>query len=128
MSTPEFADETWLATVLRATVEAIAWVGTPWAAAELLGWWAAPVAFLIVLVVPWLVMRLLPLHPADEGAVSVPGLVRVSLFIDLCVIATVAAWYLLGPTAGVFTIAIGIAAQVTGWRRSRWLLAGAPPI
>jgi uncharacterized protein (TIGR03382 family) len=38
------------------------------------------------------------------------------------------AWYLLGPTAGGATIFLALAALAFGWERSRWLLAGAPPI
>ncbi len=127
MRDPEFTDETWTATALRAAVEAIATVGAPWAAAEWLGLWAAPVALVIVVVVPWAVRRAMPLNPPDHG-VSTAGLVRVSMFFDLCVIAVLAAWYLYGPTAGGATIFLALAAQVFGWQRTRWLLAGAPPI
>lgn len=128
MSDPEFTDETWAATTLRAGVEAIAWVGAPWAAAEWLGLWAAPIALLVVLVVPWVVRRVMPLAPPDKGSFSTAGLIRISMFFDLCVVAVLAAWYLFGPTAGGATIFLALAAQVFGWRRSRWLLAGAPPM
>lgn len=128
MSDPEFTDETWTSTVFRAAVEAIAWVGAPWAAAEWLGLWAAPVAALIVVVIPFAVRRVMPLNPPDEGKVSTAGLIRVSMFFDLCVVAVIAVWYLFGPTAGGATVFLALAAQVFGWPRSRWLLAGAPPI
>jgi hypothetical protein len=128
MRDPEFTDDGWVATILRTAIEAMAWVGAPWAAAEWLGLWAAPIAALLVIGVPWTVRRLVPLNPADPGSVSTGGLLRVSMFIDLCVVAVLAAWYLFGPTAGGATIFLAVAALVTGWRRSRWLLAGAPPI
>lgn len=128
MSDPEFADETWTATALRAAVEAIAWVGAPWAAVEWLGLWAAPIALLLVLVVPWVVRRAMPLHPPDAGSFSTAGLIRISMFLDLCIIAVLAAGYLFGSTAGIGTTFLCLAAQGAGWRRSRWLLAGAPPV
>jgi hypothetical protein len=108
-------------------VEAIAWVGAPWAAAEWLGLWAAPIALLVVLVIPWVVRRVMPLRPPDADSFSTAGLIRISMFLDLCVIAVLAAWYLFGSTAGIGTILLCLAAQVAGWRRSRWLLA-VPPL
>ena len=128
MSDPEFTDETWIASILRTAVEAIAWVGAPWAAAEWLGLWAAPIAVVIVVVVPWVVRRVMPLNPPDPGSFSTAGLIRVSMFFDLCAVAVVAAWYLFGAAVGGATIFLALAALVFGWQRSRWLLAGAPSI
>lgn len=126
MAEPDFPDDTWVATTLRAAVEAMAWVGGPWAAGELLGLWAVPMAVLLVIGVPWLVMRALPLRP-EPSRPAVAGMVRIMLFIDLCVIAVLAMWYLFGPGAGLIAAGIGVAAHAAGWRRLTWLISGAPP-
>ena len=127
MAEPEFSDDTWVATTLRAAVESIAWVGGPWAAGELLGLWAVPLAALVVIGVPWWVKRALPLPPQTARVPPpVAGLIRVMLFIDLCVIAIVAMWYLFGPGAGLLTAGLGVAAHAAGWQRIRWLMSGAP--
>jgi hypothetical protein len=126
MAEPGFSDDTWGATT-RAAVESIAWVGGPWAAGELLGLWAVPLAALVVIGVPWWVKRALPLPPQTARVPpQVAGLIRVMLFIDLCVIAVVAMWYLFGPGAGLLTAGLGVAAHAAGWRRIRWLMSGAP--
>jgi hypothetical protein len=127
MAGPEFPDENWASTVSRAAIESIAWVGGPWAAGELVGLWAVPVTALLVIGVPWLVRRALPLgKESTRLRASVPGMIRVIMFFDLCTIAVWAMWYLFGPGAGLITIGFAVAAHAFGWERIRWLLAGAP--
>lgn len=127
MREPSFERETWLASATRAAVEAVAWVGGSWAAAVLLGWWTIPIAVALVVGLPILVRRLVPFSVDPPVTISTPGLVRVSLMIDVAIIAVVSMWYLLGRTIGVLTIALVFAAQIAGWRRTIWWLTGAPP-
>ncbi|MBI5157693.1 MAG: hypothetical protein HZA58_06705 [Acidimicrobiia bacterium] len=127
MREPNFERETPLSTATRAAVEAVAWVSGPWAAAVLLGWWAVPIAIAIVVGVPILVRRSVPFSVDPPVTISTPGLIRVSLMIDVSIIAIASMWYLLGETFGVLTIALVFAAQIAGWRRTMWWLTGAPP-
>jgi len=127
MREPSFERETPLSSATRAAVEAVAWVGASWAAAVLLGWWAIPIAIALVVGLPILVRRLAPFSVDPPVTISTPGLVRVSLMIDVSIIAVASMWYLLGRTFGVLTIALVFAAQIAGWRRTIWWLTGAPP-
>jgi len=127
MREPSFDGETWLASATRAAVDAVAWVGGPWAAAVLLGWWAVPIAVALVVGLPILVRRLVPFSAEPPVTISTPGLIRVSLMIDVSIIAIASMWHLLGRTVGVLTIALVFAAQFAGWRRTMWWLTGAPP-
>jgi len=127
MREPTFERETPLSSATRAAVEAVAWVAGPWAAAELLGWWAVPFAVAFVVGLPIVMRRVVPFSVDPPATISGPGLVRVSLMIDLSVIAVASMWYLLGSTVGVLTLALVLVAQMAGWRRTIWWLTGAPP-
>ena len=58
--------------------------------------------------------------------VPVPGALRFSLELDLGIVAAVAAWFV-WPAAAVTATVVVVLAQLTGWRRSRWLILGALP-
>lgn len=128
MPDPGFPDETTTAATLRDLTRAMTVVATPWAAGDLLGWWAVPVALLAVVGTPALVRLLLP-FPAEPppGPLSAPGLVRVVLAFDLATIGIASVWYLLGWMGAAAGLGLALATAVTGLPRTRWLLAGARP-
>lgn len=116
--------DTWPGATLRFLVEMTAWVAGAWVAARWIGVWAIPVA-LVVLVGPPAMFSV----PGDKERVivPVPGLVRFMIELDLSIVAVVTVWLLVGPTGGMLTLGLVLAAQVAGWRRTHWLLTGAAP-
>ena len=116
--------DTWLSGGLRFLVELIAWVAGPWAAGRLLGGWAILPAAVILVGIPAIFST-----PGDKHKVLVatPGPIRFTLEVDLGIVAALSAWYVWPASAAVAATAIAVLAQLTGWKRSRWLLSGAPP-
>jgi hypothetical protein len=116
--------DTPLSAALRFLTELIAWVAGPWAIGRWLGPWAAGLALVVLVALPALFNV-----PGDKHQVfvPVPGIVRFSLESDLAAAGVVAAWVAWPRGAAVAAIVVIVLAQITGWRRSRWLLRGAPP-
>jgi hypothetical protein len=116
--------DTWLSGGLRFLVELIAWVAGPWAMGEWLGVWAGAIALVVLVALPAVFSV-----PGDKHQVivPVPGALRFSLELDLGIVAAVAAWVAWPPAAAVTATVVVVLAQLTGWRRSRWLILGAPP-
>ncbi len=117
--------DTWLSGGLRFLVELIAWVAGPWAIGEWLGMWAAGLALVVLVGLPAVFSV-----PGDKHQVivAVPGPVRFMLEIDLGLAGVIAAWYVWPPSAAIAATIVVVLAQMTGWRRSQWLLQGAPPL
>jgi hypothetical protein len=115
--------DTWLSGGLRFLVELIAWVAGPWAAGKLLGVWAGGLALVVLMAIPALFST-----PGDKQQVIIPtpGPIRFMLESDLSLVAIIAAWYAWPTGAAVAATVVVLLAQLTGWRRSRWLLQGAP--
>lgn len=115
--------DTWLSGGLRFGVELLAWVAGPWAMGRWLGLWAAALALVILVALPAVFSV-----PGDKQQVivAVPGVVRFLIETDLGLAAILAAWYAWPVTAAVVTTVVAVGAQLSGWRRSRWLLQGAP--
>ncbi len=116
--------DTWLSGGLRFLVELIAWVAGPWAVGAWLGVWAGGVALVVLVGLPAVFSV-----PGDKHQVivPVPGLIRFLLELDLGIVAAVAAWFVWPPVAAVTATVVALLAQSAGWRRSRWLILGAPP-
>jgi hypothetical protein len=104
-------------------VELIAWVAGPWAMGQWLGPWVAGVTLVVLVALPAVFSV-----PGDKHqvVVAVPGSMRFLLELDLGIAAAIAAWFAWPVSAAVAATVVVVLAQVTGWRRSRWLLAGAP--
>ncbi|MEE8332184.1 MAG: hypothetical protein V3R84_10485 [Acidimicrobiia bacterium] len=115
--------DTLLSGGLRFLVELIAWVAGPWAAGRWLGVWAGAPALVVLMALPSVFSV-----PGDKNqvVVAVSGPLRLALEIGLGVVAVVAAWYVWPTIVAVASTITVLLAQVTGWRRSRWLLQGAP--
>lgn len=115
--------DTWLSGGLRFVVELIAWVAGPWAASDWLGGWALLPAAVILVGAPAVFST-----PGDKHQVLVPtpGPVRFVIELDLATVAVIAAWRVWPPSAAVAVTVVVGAALITGWRRSLWLLRGAP--
>ena len=115
--------DTWVSGGLRFLVELIAWVAGPWAAGKLLGVWAAGIALVVLMVLPAVFST-----PGDKQQVIIPtpGPIRFTLELDLGLVAVISAWYAWPTGAAVAATVVVVLAQLTGWRRSRWLLQGAP--
>ena len=115
--------DTWVSGGLRFLVELIAWVAGPWAAGKLLGVWAGGIALVVLMVLPAVFST-----PGDKQQVIVPtpGPIRFTLELDLGLVAVISAWYAWPTGAAVAATVVVVLAQLTGWRRSRWLLQGAP--
>ncbi len=116
--------DTLLSGGLRFLVELMAWVAGPWAAGRWLGVWAGALALVVLMALPSVFSV-----PGDKNqvVVAVSGPLRLALEISLGVVAVVAVWYVWPTFVAVASTIIVVLAQVTGWRRSRWLLQGAPP-
>lgn len=114
--------DTWVSSGLRFLVELIAWVAGPWAAGKLFGAWAILPAAVILVAIPAVFST-----PGDKTDVIVPtpGPIRLSLEIDLAIVAVVSAWYVWPASAAIAATAVAVLAHITGWRRSLWLLRGA---
>lgn len=57
-----------------------------------------------------------------------PGPVRLMLELDLGIVAAIAAWYVWPRSAAILATLLVVLVPITGWRRARWLMQGAPPI
>jgi hypothetical protein len=117
--------DTPLSAGLRFAMELIAWIAGPWAVGQWLGPWAAALALLILVAAPAIFST-----PGDKHQVivPVPGVVRFTLEVDLATAGVVAAWFAWPRWAAAVATVVAVGAQVTGWRRSRWLLQGAPSL
>jgi hypothetical protein len=116
--------DTAVSAALRFLVELIAWVAAPWAMGQWLGVWAAALTLVVLVALPAVFSV-----PGDKHqvVVPVPGVVRYSIEWDLALAGVIGAWFAWPTSAAVAATLVAILAQVTGWRRSRWLLQGAPP-
>ncbi len=116
--------DTWLSGGLRFLVELIAWVAGPWAMGQWLGPLAAGLTLLVLLALPGVFSV-----PGDKHQVivAIPGMMRFFLEVDLGLVGVIAAWYAWPISAAVAATLVVVLAQITGWRRSRWLFQGAPP-
>lgn len=116
--------DTWLSGGLRFLVELIVWVAGPWAVGQWLGPWAAALTLVVLLALPAVFSV-----PGDKHqvVVAIPGMMRFFLEVALGLAGAIAAWYAWPVWAAVAATLVVVAAQITGWRRSRWLLQGAPP-
>jgi hypothetical protein len=116
--------DTWLSGGLRFLVELIAWVAGPWAMGQWLGPWVAVLTLLVLVGLPAVFSVSGDKH---QVIVAIPGSMRFFLELNLGVVAAIAAWYAWPAAAAVVATVVVVLAQATGWRRSRWLLQGAPP-
>lgn len=117
--------DTWLSGGLRFLLELVAWVAGPWAAGTWLGGWAILPAAVILVGLPAVFST-----PGDKEQVIVPtpGPVRFMLELDLGIVAAIAAWYVWPPGAAIATTVLAVLVPITGWRRARWLMRGAPAV
>jgi hypothetical protein len=118
--------DTPLSSGLRFIMELVAWTAGPWAAADLADNAFVAIPALVVLVaVPGIFST-----PGDKHSVVVPtpGPVRVVLELLLFAVAGAGAWLVWPDWAAILVALIAVGALITGRRRTRWLLAGAPPV
>jgi len=116
--------DTWVSGGLRFLVELIAWVAGPWAMGQRLGPWVAGLTLVVLMALPGVFSVI---GDKQQVIVAVPGLMRFFIELDLGLVAVIAAWYAWPTSAAVAATVVVLLAQLTGWRRSRWLLQGAPP-
>jgi hypothetical protein len=118
--------DTPLSSGLRFIMELVAWTAGPWAAAELADNALVAIPALVVLVaIPGIFST-----PGDKHSVVVPtpGPVRVVLEILLFAVAVAGAWVVWPEWAASLVTLVAVGALITGHRRTRWLLSGAPPV
>jgi hypothetical protein len=111
---------------LRFVMELVAWTAGPWAAADLAdNAWVAIPALVVLVAVPGVFST-----PGDKHSVVVPtpGPVRVGLELLLFAVAVAGAWIVWPDWAAILVTLVAIGALITGRERTRWLLAGAPPV
>jgi len=115
--------DTPISATLRFVTELIAWVAAPWAVGQWLGPWAAGLALVVLVALPAVFSV-----PGDKHQVIVPipGAMRFSIEWDLALAAVIGAWFAWPRWAAVAAAGVVLVAQIAGWRRSRWLLRGAP--
>ncbi len=110
----------------RFLVELVVWVAGPWAAADWTGsGWAAVPAAVVLLALPSVFST-----PGDKRQVLIPtpGPIRFLLEILLSAVAVAAEWVAWPSWAGVVVSGLVAVALVSGWRRAKWLLIGAPSV
>lgn len=111
---------------LRFVVELLAWIAGPWAVAEIAGsGWAAMPAAVILLALPAIFST-----PGDKEqvVVAIDGPIRLVIELALSTVAVAGAWIAWPQWLAVPTTLVVAAALITGRRRARWLLEGAPPV
>ena len=88
------------------------------------GVWAAGFALVVLVALPAVFSV-----PGDKHQViiPVPGPVRFTLELDLAIVGGIAAWLAWPVSAAIAATIVIVLAQLTGRRRSLWLLQGAPP-
>lgn len=111
-----------LNSVLRFLVEVIAWIAGPWAIASVSPWLIALAAIILIGLPAIFSVR------GDKKQVVVPvnGATRVAIEVGLHVVAAVAPWFVWPEWAGVLSVAVVVFALLTGAKRTKWLLQGAP--
>ena len=118
--------DTYASATMRFFVEVVAWVAGPWAAFELTDrWWVAVLVGIVLLALPSVFST-----PGDKHQVVVatPGPIRFVIEVILAAAAVIGAWVAWPTWLAVLVTVIVVAFLVTGWARTRWLLAGAPPV
>ena len=118
--------DTYASGSLRFLMELVAWLAGPWAAADLTGsGWAAIPALALLLVLPSVFST-----PGDKHRVVIatPGPVRLIIELILIAAAVAGAWFAWPAWLALTTTVAALATLVTGWPRTKWLLAGAPPV
>ena len=108
---------------LRFAMELIAWSAGPWAAAAISIWLVAPVLAILIA---------LPAIFSTAGdkrkiVVPTPGFLRVAIEVLLLIVAIAAPWTVWPIWLAIPTTLVALMAFVLGFRRTRWLLIGAPP-
>ncbi len=94
-----------------------------------MGQWLGPLAAGLTL----LVLMALPAVfsvPGDKHQVivAIPGMMRFLLEVGLGLVGVIASWYAWPISAAGAASLVVVLAQITGWRRSLWLIRGAPPL
>ncbi len=110
----------------RFSIELVAWVAGPWAAAEATGsgWVAVPV-LLVLLSLPAVFNTAGDKHTTG---VATPGPIRIGIEMLLLAVALGSAWYVWPLWAAILVTLLGVVLLATGIPRYRWLAAGAPPV
>lgn len=111
---------------LRFAVELVAWVAGPWAVADLTGqWWTAIPALAVLLGLPAVFNT-----PGDKNQTGVPtpGPIRIGIELLVTGAAVAGAWIVWPAWAAALVALVALGSWVAGWRRVRWLAAGAPPV
>lgn len=111
--------------LLRFSIEVIAWVAGPWAAAELTGTgWAVLPALVVLIGLPALFNT-----PGDKktDGIATPGAIRVMIEMLLLVVAVAGAFIVWPWWAGAMVAVIAVAMIVTGVPRYRWLVTQPNP-
>lgn len=108
----------------RFAVEIIAWVAGPWVAASISPWLVIP-AIAILIGLPAIFSTV---GDKRKIVVATPGPVRVAIELLLYIVAIAAPWTVWPLWLAVLTTAIALIAFVSGLRRTRRLLKGAPSI
>ncbi|MGW6059049.1 hypothetical protein [Streptomyces sp. NPDC055189] len=113
-----------IASVLRFTVELVAWVATPWALAGH-SWPLAALSVVVLIGLPTCFST-----PGDKTNViiAVPGWVTILLVLLQLAAAVTSSWLAWPPWAATLVTLTAITTLVTERRRWRWLAAGAPPV
>lgn len=111
---------------LRFSVEVLAWVVGPWAAARVFGsGWAVLPALVVLVALPAVFNT-----PGDKKVtgIATPGPVRIGIEMLLLAVVIAGAGIVWAPWAAVAAAFLGAAMVITGLPRYRWLAAGAPPV
>jgi hypothetical protein len=111
---------------LRFSVEVIAWIAGPMAAAELTGsGWAAIPALVVLVAIPAVFST-----PGDKKqiVVATPGRFRVLIEFGLHAVAAFGAFVAWPTLLAVVAILVICGSLLAGTPRMLWLLGGAPPV
>lgn len=117
--------DTRLSAATRFSIELVAWIAGPWAAAEIAGaWWMTIPALAILVAMPGVFST-----PGDKRhvVVAVSGRVRLLIEIALAAVAIVAALVVWSYIGAAVVAVVTIAMFVTGAARMKWLLSNRPP-
>lgn len=106
-----------LASVLRASVELVAWIATPWAL------WSVSVPLAILSVVVLIGLPTVFTTPGDKahGVVPVPGVVTIALVVLQLAAAVTFSWVAWVAPVAIVVSVLAVACVVTEIPRWRWL-------
>jgi hypothetical protein len=103
---------------LRFSIEALAWVAGPWAAAGVSGWLIAPTAVVLIGLVG------IFSTPGDKTKIvlGTPGPVRLAIELLLHVVVAIAPWLIWPEWAAIACDTVVVGSLIAGIPRTRWML------